>query len=145
MKEKQVEIFFSKVLKTIEDNIGAETTSEDELRSIGKSLFGKPFRGVFPVDRLPPLQQGQCCVVNLDPSGMPGSHWVAVYKHQKHHCVYDSFGRRSSNILPTLHELKILDSDYDAEQGVAEDNCGQRSLGWLWCVQQLGIKNAMKL
>lgn len=145
MKEKQVENFFEECLKILEDSMGSATTSEDELSSVGKSLLGKCFRGVSPVDRLPPLKQGQCCIINLDFSGMPGSHWVAVYKHNSQHCIYDSFGRKSSDILSSLSRLKIKDSDYDPEQAVSEDNCGQRSLCWLWCVKQLGIKNAMKL
>lgn len=144
MKEKQAELFFNQALKTIEDNIGSESTSEDELRTTGSSLLGKCFKGVFPVDKLPSLNQGQCCIINLDKTGDPGSHWVAVYK-SKSYCVYDSFGRRSSNILPSLGRLNISDSDYDPEQRVSEDNCGQHSICWLWCVKQLGIKNAMKI
>lgn len=144
MKEKEVESFFDEVLRTLQSSMGKDITSEDQLRKVGHALLGKSFKGVFPVDRLPPLRQGQCCVINLDQSGEPGSHWVAVYKSQPY-CIYDSFGRRSSNILPSLKTIQVVDSDYDAEQKLSEDNCGQRSLGWLWCVKKIGIKNAMKL
>lgn len=129
--------------------MGNLTTSEDELRVVGNSLLGKSFKGVFPVDKLPPLKQGQCCIINLDRSGMPGSHWVAIHKsimsNQPTYCVHNSFGRKSSNILRSLRQLRIQDSDYDAEQRVEQDNCGHHSICWLWCVQKLGIKNAMKI
>lgn len=145
MKEKEVEEYFNEVLKVIEEQIGNQTTSEDQLLHLGKKLFGNQFRGVYPVDLLPTLKPKQCCIINLDRSGMSGSHWVAVYFEGGTYYVYDSFGRKSSDILSLLSRLKVKDSDYDSEQVISEKNCGQRSIGWLWIVNKLGLKNSLKL
>ena len=38
------------------------------------------FRGVFPRDKLPDINRRPCgVIVNLDKSGEPGSHWIAIY------------------------------------------------------------------
>jgi endoprotease len=38
------------------------------------------FRGVFPRDKLPDIKRRPCgVIVNLDKSGEPGSHWIAIY------------------------------------------------------------------
>jgi hypothetical protein len=145
MKEKQVVKHYNDVLKIIENAIGKEITDENQLRSLGKDLFGKTFTGVYAVDKLPILQNKQCCIINLDKSYENGSHWVSIYKHNSKYCIYDSFGRQSSKILSSLKKLKIRDSDYDPEQKIAENNCGQRSMAWLWCINDIGIENALKI
>lgn len=145
MHEKDCVRHYKNTLKLIERHMGTDTTDEHQLTEICKNLFGKQYRGTFPVDRLPKLQRGQCCILNLDTSDKPGSHWVAVYKHEHLH-IYDSFGRKSTKILPSLTKLKkLVDADYDSEQTINQNNCGQRCISFLWCVYQLGIKNAMKI
>ena len=152
MNEKDCFKYYKNTLKLIERHMGADTTDEHQLTEVCKNLFDKQYRGTFPVDRLPKLQRGQCCILNLDTSDKPGSHWVAVYKSKDLRAnnsnlhIYDSFGRKSTQILPSLTKLKkLVDADYDSEQTIAENDCGQRSISWLWCVYQLGIKNAMKI
>lgn len=40
------------------------------------------FRGIFPRDKLPDIKHRPCGVIfNLDTSGEPGSHWIAIYLH----------------------------------------------------------------
>ena len=54
------------------------------------------FYGVFPSDQLPETVTvfPACFVVNTDPSGKPGSHWVAIYiDENKHGEYFDSYGR----------------------------------------------------
>jgi len=53
------------------------------------------FLGVFAVDKLPAtVQPGKVkMVVNLQPSNLPGSHWVAVFRRDSNVGYYfDSFG-----------------------------------------------------
>jgi hypothetical protein len=48
--------------------------------------------------------------------------------------VFDSFGRRTTQIIPSLLKSgngKIKDTDYDANQKIKETNCGQKSIAWL--------------
>ncbi|KAL3116942.1 hypothetical protein niasHT_002901 [Heterodera trifolii] len=53
--------------------------------AIDRALFENPatrkyFVGTFPADRLPKCTKYPCSlIVNLDPSGMPGTHWCAIW------------------------------------------------------------------
>jgi hypothetical protein len=145
--------YYNEILKIIESHMGNEITDENQLRSLGNDILGTTsFKGVFPVDKMSKLKNKQCCIINLDTSDMPGSHWVSIYKNKSKYCIYDSFGRRSSKILPSLIEKRntsfvksFQDSDYDAEQRIDENNCGQRCLAWLYCIKDIGIDNALKI
>ena len=50
-----------------------------------------PFRGVYPMDRLPMRQPG-AYIINMDNHDEPGSHWVAVYDDMKNVEYMDSYG-----------------------------------------------------
>ena len=69
---------------------------------IEQMLRGLPgFLGVFASDEVPgvtPTQNPQCLIVNLDPSWLPGSHWVGIcarmYGNKKVLELFDSYGSR---------------------------------------------------
>lgn len=101
--------------------------------------------GVFPSDLIPKMKVGQYSILNLDKSGEPGSHWIAIFKDKAKVWVYDSFGRRSKKIIPLIFKSgngKVFNTDLDAEQEIHEENCGARSLGWICVVDSLGIRDA---
>jgi hypothetical protein len=52
------------------------------------------FKGVYPSNKIPPCNQYPCAlVVNTDPIGQPGTHWVAIYAVNQSSVEYfDSFG-----------------------------------------------------
>lgn len=54
------------------------------------------YLGCFPSDQLPQggtQKYPYCMVVNVDPSDLNGSHWVAIYCHSPHNVeYYDSLG-----------------------------------------------------
>ena len=52
----------------------------------------KIFRGVYASDRLPKSPRNGVYIVNLDPSNLPGSHWVAIYLHNHLAEYFDSYG-----------------------------------------------------
>ena len=146
MKEKEVEKVYKKTVKKIEKILGTDgITNSKQLTNVGRELFGKLYRGTFPVDKLPKLKHNESCIVNLDSSGQAGSHWCSVFKYKDEYLVYDSFGRKTTEILPSLKHLKHRDSDYDPNQQITEHNCGQRSSSWLYCCYLLGPENAMKI
>lgn len=76
------------------------------------------FCGVIPSDKilslLPKVQRGQplSFIMNLDKSGQPGSHWVAVYLDPEESLeYYDSFGREppeqfNKDILHIVNKVK---------------------------------------
>ena len=60
------------------------------------------FLGVFPIDRLP--RNVDACktikmIVNLDPANQPGSHWIAIYRHDKRAYYFDSFGNPPPHLI----------------------------------------------
>lgn len=107
-------------------------------------MFGSRFKGVFPSDKVPNLKQSESAIVNLDDSSQPGSHWIAIVKHDGHLLVYDSFGRSSKRIAKFLG-ANVVDAEHDAEQRDAEENCGQRSLSFLKVYYTKGAQAALSI
>jgi len=145
MEKKAMKIYNSK-LKILENLIGNDTTWLHELDKAGKKLFGTKFSGVYPSDKIPKLTKSKCyCILNLDKSGEPGSHWIALAKVKDKIMFYDSFGRKGEKLIPTLKlsgNGKIIDTQLDKEQKVLQTNCGARCLAWLWVFDECGSKVA---
>jgi hypothetical protein len=152
MKEKQAHALYNAILKKIiEPMVGNKSTFLIDLDRTGAQLFGVRFAGVFPSDKIPRLNAiKKYAILNLDKTGMPGSHWVAVAHDNstKQTVIYDSFGRSSSTIIPALHSSgngRIISTDDDSEQHIKEENCGARSLAWLFFFDRYGKRNALKI
>lgn len=140
---------YKDTLHKIISQIGNKTTSNITLDRIGRKMFGSMYLGTFSCDKIP--NKNGYCIANLDNQYQGGSHWVGICirnnpKHDKKDVyIYDSFGRQTTKILPTL-KLKnyhIYDADYDVEQDIKEMNCGQRSLSFLNVFDKLGKDYAM--
>lgn len=140
MNKKQIEKEFKKAKKRMVELIGHNNTTFDgELDVVGKKLFGRKFRGVFPSDKIPTLKESEMAILNLDESDEPGTHWVAVYKNDREILIYDSFGRDTYRIIPSLKGSgngKISAAENDAEQSEDETNCGQWCLAFLYMVDK---------
>lgn len=117
--------------------IGNSTTYGSDLLKKGKKILGSNFKGVYSSDKIPNLKNGQMIIVNLDESNQPGSHWIGVMHHNDNNYVYDSFGRSSQKIIPSLGQGNIKDAQYDSEQRKQENNCGLRSLVALYMMNEL--------
>lgn len=144
MYKHKAEKLYHNVLKTMEKLVGNKTTYDIDLKKTGKKLFGKRFVGVFPSDKIPKLKKNHMIIANLDTSIEPGSHWVGIVKDKKNITwVYDSYGRNIHKILPKLSGMvKLKSTERDIEQKVEEDNCGARSLAFLYVFDKHGIKYA---
>ena len=146
-KHQVVDKLYKDTLKKIENNYTGDTTTYlKQLNGIGKKLLGVKFKGVYPSDKIPKLNDlSPYCILNLDSSKEPGSHWVALAKNGKDSILYDSFGRHNNEIIPDLKfsgNGRIIDTDRDAEQKILETNCGARCLAWLWIFENFGAKTA---
>lgn len=132
-KKLIAEKLYKKYFKKLVNQVGNDITYDSELNSIGKKLFNNNFIGVFPSDKIPYLKPKQFIVSNLDTSNQPGSHWIGIVKDKKGLLIYDSFGRKSIKIIPSIYKKykNIIDTEYDKEQKVEENNCGQRTLAFL--------------
>jgi hypothetical protein len=104
--------------------------SNFDLDDIGRKLFGKKYFGTWPSDKMPKLSvKRPYCILNVDKSGEAGSHWVGCVYDSGDILVYDSFGRKSSVLLPDAFKgLNVVDTEYDAEQSIEMIDCGARSM-----------------
>ncbi len=135
--------------------MGTNTTGNRELDQMGKALFGAKFLGSFPQDALPSAifkkdNKKRYAIINVDTTGMPGTHWVAIagLPNSNKIMVFDSFGRATKDLLPIIHQQvkksgsSFSDTDYDAEQKKIQKSCGQYSLSWLLFFDKYGHENA---
>lgn len=104
-------------------------------------LLNNQFLGVFPVNKLPVVANFPASlIINLDPSYMPGSHWVAMWYALggKTAEYFDSFGRRPAQGPLCTHLKHNLESSshvlYNDKsvQNIFSDVCGQYCLYFLY-------------
>ena len=106
-------------LRKLEKAIGKKTTYADKLKKYAnKKING--FLGVFAQDKIPKLKKEECCIFNNHVTGLPGEHWLGLYKDDKGvSWVYDSFGRKHGKIVPLVGKTLggvVKDTDRDVEQ-----------------------------
>ena len=148
-QKELAELEYNKILKDITDAMGDKSTFLSELNGVGRKLLGVKFHGVYPSDKIPRLNDlSPYCILNLDKSNEPGSHWVALAKLEDKNAsvIYDSFGRDHMKIIPNLQYSgngRIIQPEDDSEQHVFELSCGQHCLGFLLFLDRYGIKNAL--
>lgn len=133
------------MVRYAESLVGRDVTIGSTLHEHGRSLFKRKFAGVFAADQVPRSTNFTYAIVNLDPQDKPGSHWIAMAKlpggRETGYLVYDSFGRPTEEILPTM-PIPYQDTEDDAEQKESEDNCGARCLAWLIIYDMYGPNGA---
>lgn len=142
-KRQLAQILYNRKLAEIEKQTGDETTYLSQLNSVGRGLLKIKFRGVFPSDKIPKLNEIKpYCILNVDRSGQPGSHWVALARMNNGDTLfYDSFGREGNKLIKNLEYSgngRIVDTDRDKEQKITETNCGARCLAFLAITDEWG-------
>lgn len=133
---KKANDLYNAALKIFRKQLGVSATYSTDLDKIGKHLFGSLWGGVFASDQDIP-KQGYC-VVNVDKSNESGSHWLAVCDR----IVYDSFGRKIKKLIPHLQGIRDI-VDRDPEQTKQQEDCGPRSLAFIWVYDRLGKEYAV--
>jgi hypothetical protein len=147
--ELEIENVYKSILQYMKTILGNDTTFSTDLQKVGDKLFGSKFKGVFASDKLPKLDSlKKYAIINLDNSSKPGSHWIGIAYDNNDDTlmVYDSFGRKSQKIIPSLRQTYssiIKDTDYDSEQRIRQNDCGQRALSWLYVYDKLGPNKAV--
>ena len=133
-KEKTALNLYNTALKVFEASIGNDVgTYSTTLLKVGKHVWGKKFKGVYSSNSKIPKGYSIC---NVDAIGEPGSHWLAICDG----VIYDSFGRTIKPLAKDLSRFK--DVDLDAEQSKKENNCGARSLAFIFVYDTLGEEYA---
>ncbi len=137
-----IDLIYSEILNKVESKLGIHTTTNIELDLFCKKIFGNRFVGTFPSDLIPNfLHNGEMCILNLDKSDKPGSHWVALAKENHELFFYDSFGRDPKSIIKINKKLKF--DKKDKEQDDDEKNCGQRCITFLIIGFYYGFETAV--
>jgi len=150
--EKEIESIYNSILtKKMYRVLGRRITFMDVLEKEGRKILGTKFRGVFPSDKIPKLNDiTPYAILNLDRSGLPGSHWIAIakVKGKPETLVYDSFGRTAKSIIPsvlTSRNGRVINTDPDAEQDIKQDDCGARSMAFLVFIDKYGAEKAKEI
>ena len=99
------------------------------------------YRGVYPSDLLP--ETSGIMIVNLDPQGEPGTHWVGIYISAD--CLrgeyFDSFGRHPDRRLTDYLNKHCSNWIYNSRQlqSVASKCCGHYCI--MYCINRakLGV------
>ena len=100
---------YNKNLMYIEDILNnSATTTNIELKRIGKIIFGNLFLGVFSADQFPKfIKDGQMLIINNKSSmAKDGEHWISFMKSSKnkdHKSTlygYDSYNRDIHKLSP---------------------------------------------
>ena len=156
-REQKAEDLYNLVLHSIiYPMVGRKTTFANDLTKAGLKLFGMNYMGTFAADEVPDIGKGVnegtitnksplYLIANLDTSDGPGSHWIglAFDAGTKKIWIYDSFGRDTNKIIPLLvkkfgkNNLRMADDD--SEQKITEDDCGARSLAFLYIFDRYGV------
>ena len=77
--------------------MGWVALTDADLRQLvrGDPKLKRVFVGVFPENRLPKKPTKTCCaayIVNTDPEGEHGKHWIAIWTNRTRCEVMDSYG-----------------------------------------------------
>jgi len=150
MSEKECEEKYNKILSKVEREMGHNgITNQYELQTYCDKNVPN-FTSVDGYDRMPKLKNKQSCIINLDDSKGPGTHWIACFRDGRDLVIYDSFGRSTkgkNGILKKLktNGLRVKDTDNDPEQDDIETNCGMRCCAFLVFANKFGVENAMKI
>lgn len=143
--KKKAEQIYIDVLERMIKILGNTTTYNTDLQKIGKKLFKHKFVGVFSSDNIPHLKKNELCILNLDKSYQTGSHWVGMVMDEKYNVwIYDSFARDINTILPDLKKQynSIKTTEQDAEQKISQNNCGARTMAFLYVFHKCGVRYA---
>ena len=142
-----VDSIYNSILKKVEKKLGNnKTTFSNDLDKLGKYYFKDMFVGCYPSDQIPILTDKRCyCIVNTHTSDQSGEHWLALAFKNNKYIFYDSFGRSQKEILKSLNNRKVINTENDVEQQIFESNCGQRSIAFLLLLDKYGEEIALKL
>ena len=142
---------YDQILNLLRAKYGTQEQWSSDIDTIMRSLFGNKACKTVPFDLYEPNKNNSYCVINTDSSKQKGAHWVSIYKKNNNLYVYDSFGRKTSNILKKFYKkmkvlgYKIIESKNDPEQKTSQKDCGLRCISFLLVVKFKGIDEALTI
>jgi hypothetical protein len=156
MENVHAERLFNAINKIIKQALGNGITNGAQLDKLGKMLFGNAWQGIYAADTiksaLSKANSRGAYIVNTDNSTGAGIHWVGIYVFSNAKLVFDSFGRKTKDILVSLASPTspdglgavggLVDTDYDKNQLVKQQDCGSRAMAFLCVAHYWGYEIA---
>ena len=65
------------------------------------------YRGSFPSDYVPTLEEGTFAIINTQPGNMQGEHWIMIANSRQKLYFADSLGRKKYSFLKQHYEQMI--------------------------------------
>ena len=122
--------------------MGDQTTGEMELAHATQAVLQR-FNGVVAANEVPP-HGDVAWIVNEQPRGQSGTHWMGIVRLGGVTYFWDSFGRTAHAVFPQeAWAQDAVSAEADEEQERDESLCGQATIAWLGVVEQLGISAAL--
>lgn len=114
------------------------------------SVTKKYYVGCRPSNFIPVCQRHPCSmVVNLEPSGRPGSHWVAIFAPKSTHVYYfDSLGLSPPRgaISVYLRTFKKITTNNQMIQPISSDHCGHYAISFIYfCSLGYSFESVMQM
>ena len=137
---------FNRYTKQIIKLVGSNALYTNQLNELGIKYFGNKYHGTYPSDKLPKLTSLKpYSIINVDTSNQSGSHWVGIAycSSMKKTLIFDSFGRKTRILVPSIFKkYSTIDTDYDHNQLIKENTCGQKSIAFLRIFDEYGFTAA---
>ena len=113
-------------LMNIMNLLGSGVTDNSQLDILGNCLFSTRYKGTFPSNETPKLNNSEMCIINTDDK--KGVHWCALYKYKNKNYFYDSYNRNFKS-FKNWKNKNWINANKDVDQAYnGESNCGQRSI-----------------
>lgn len=74
-------------------------------------------------------------IINLENSGLGGSHWVGLYIYNNYACYYDSYGAVYPNEIMKFCSRKNIIYNTNQIQHLSDTHCGWYSIAFLYFLQ----------
>ena len=101
-------------------------------------ILKRYFHGTYPADQLPrhPKRVSTGYIVNTDPAGEPGEHWLGIWTKGNVREVFDSFGLplstyKDPDLQRWFKQWKHVLQNQDTLQALDSQTCGHYALMYL--------------
>ena len=125
----------------LKDKLGIKATSNLQLDSVGRKLFGKKYLGTFSADTYPKPDQmtdGDVFISNNKTHRSLVEHWIAVGKKAWHCYAFDTFHRHLVGLSSHFAHNGWINAAKFKEQSSKETDCGELSMAWLMMFHKYG-------
>ena len=141
MSEYEILKFYEDALIHIEDVLGTNETTNQQLENLCVKLFGGDFLGVFSANHWPKLiLNNQMFIINNKSDRSSGEHWLSIIKYKNKIYGFDSFARAVHNLSRYWKHKAIINANHERNQSFLSYDCGPRSITFLITFQKYKLK-----